>query len=110
MTTSVYKLMNEQGLSQRGGRLISSLMTRGDIVYQLRLVDLHIKPINGKEYVKNSKARVFDIDQALEVLATPVKRRYTVSVHQANLDVALREDTFSELAQIVRNMIKKDEL
>ena len=110
MTISVYKLINEHGLSQRGGRLISSLMTRGDIVYQLRVIELHVKPINGTEYTKNSKARVFDIDQALEALARPVKRRYTVSVHQANLDVALREETFSELAQIVRNMEKKDEL
>ncbi len=103
-TTSVYKLINEEGMSTKTGKLISRLMVRGDIPYQLRVVALNVSPINGNDYIKQSKARVFVIHDALEAIVTPVKRKYTVSVHQDNLDRAARETAFSELSQIIRQM------
>jgi len=108
MTTSLYKLRNEYGLTPRVMSLLSAMMSKGQLEFQLRVVSLKVEPINGNAYEKRNKARVFDMDSAMEAVLKKPPRNYTVSVHQANLDNELRETAFAELSKIMKT-IKKEE-
>lgn len=102
MTTSVYKLRNEHGITQKTMNIISSMLSRHEIEFQLSVISMIIKPFEGQEYMKHSKARVFLVEDVIEALVKPVPRKYTVSTFQANIDRQNRDDAFHELTQILK--------
>ena len=106
MTTSLYKLRNEYGLDEKVMNLISSLLTKGVIPHKLDTIRLLVKPINGNQYTKRTKARVFSVTDAIKAVVQKPSRKYTVSTHQADIDIKLRGNAYSELKKVLEKETK----
>ena len=107
MTTTTHQLRNEYGIDSTVVSFLGALMTSGKLRYQLKLFSLRVAPINGKDYIKEGKARVFDVEEAIEVILNKPTIDHRVSVFQVNKEIKMREKAFAQLSKALKTYEKE---
>ena len=108
MTTTLHELRNQYGMDKTSESIISRLMTQNTLRYQLRVVGLKVNMMNKTDYIKPTKSRVFDVEEAIEAVITKPMRNYTKSFYQDKLDTENREKAFAQLSKALKEYTKEE--